>query len=186
MIITITGKPCSGKGTVGKLFAEKYNFEYLCTGDIFRHFTKEFGYDNILDFQTNNDKIKEIDFLVDNKTTEIGKTRLEDNIIFDSRLAWYFIPDSFKVFIDIDWQTAGERLLSANRSNEKVETTEQAIKILKDRWKAENDRYIELYNTSNLDLNNYDYIISSKDKTPEEIVEELHNKYIEFVSNKNN
>ena len=184
MIITITGKPCSGKGTVGKLFSEKYNFEYMCTGDIFRHFTKEFGYDNILDFQTNNDKINEIDHMVDNKTTEIGKTRLSENIIFDSRLAWYFIPKSFKVFIDVDWQTAGERLLSANRSNEKVETIDEAIKTLKDRWQAENDRYIELYKTSNLDLSNYDLVISSNNKTPEEIVEEIYNFYIKFTSKK--
>ena len=33
MIITITGKPCSGKGTVSKLFCEKYDFKYICTGE---------------------------------------------------------------------------------------------------------------------------------------------------------
>ena len=32
MIITITGKPCSGKGTVSKEFCKKYNFEYIGTG----------------------------------------------------------------------------------------------------------------------------------------------------------
>ena len=51
MIITLTGKPCSGKGTVGKLFCEKYNFEFLSTGQIFRELTAKHKYKSILEFQ---------------------------------------------------------------------------------------------------------------------------------------
>lgn len=182
MIITITGKPCSGKGTVSKLFCEKHNFEYLCTGDMFRAFAKEYGYDDILTFQQNHN-IVEIDHLVDNKIAEIGKTQANKNIIIDSRLAWHFIPNSFKVFIDIDWQTAGERLLSSKRDTEKVKNLEEAISVLKDRWNAENSRYTSIYNTNNLNPKNYNLIISSNNKTPEEIVNEIYIEYKKFMQN---
>ena len=65
MIITITGKPCSGKGTVSKIFCQKYNFEYICTGDMFRELAKSYGYEDVLEFQKdevckNADKIQSI------------------------------------------------------------------------------------------------------------------------------
>lgn len=183
MIITITGKPCSGKGTVSKILCEKFNFEYICTGDMFRNLAKQNGYASILEFQTNYKNIKEIDNIIDNQTIEIGKTRINDNIVFDSRLAWHFIPKSFKVFIDIDWQSAGERLLNANRDSEKVLDLNSAIKALQSRWETENARYMELYNTNNLDLNNYNYVISSKGLTPEQVANKIYEEYKKFMQN---
>ena len=183
MIITITGKPCSGKGTVSKILCSKYNFEYICTGDMFRNLAKQYGYNSILEFQTNHKNIKEVDYIIDNQTIEIGKTRINENIVFDSRLAWHFIPNSFKVFIDIDWQSAGERLLNANRDSEKVETLDSAIQTLQSRWSTENERYMELYNTNNLNLNNYDCVISSKDLTPEQVAEKIYEEYQKFMQN---
>lgn len=181
MIITITGKPCSGKGTVSKMFCQKYNFEYICTGDMFRALAKENGFDNILTFQLNED-IKKIDALVDNQIIDIGKNRMSENIVIDSRLAWHFIPQSFKVFIDVDLNVAAKRLLEANRENENVNTIEESKQALEHRWKIENERYQELYATNNLNLNNYDLVISSNNKTPEEIVEIIYQRYIKLCN----
>lgn len=181
MIITITGKPCSGKGTVAKLFCEKYNFEYIGTGNMFREYSKQLGYSDILSFQEQNEKIKEIDKLIDNKTYEIGQTKLHQNIVFDSRLAWHFIPKSFKVFIDVDDAIAGKRLLNANRDTESASTITDAIQALKARWQVENKRYMELYKTDNLNLSNYDFVIDSSNMKPEEIVEEIYKNYKNFI-----
>ena len=186
MIITITGKPCSGKGTVAKEFCKAYNFEYICTGDMFRSFAKQFGYDDILTFQEQDPRVKQIDKLVDDKTTEIGLTRTNENIVIDSRMAWHFAPNSFKVFIDVDDTIAGIRLLGANRETEKTTTLEKAIESLKTRWNIENERYMELYNINNLNHENYDYIIDSSKLTPEEIVEKIYKNYINFIKNKDN
>lgn len=180
MIITITGKPCSGKGTVSKLFCKKYNFEYLCTGDMFRELAKSYGYDDVLEFQK-DEVCKNADEIVDKKTTELGKTSINDNIVVDSRLAWHFIPDSYKVFIDIGWQTAGERLLYANRKNEQAKDLNAATIKLQDRWQKENARYFELYKTNNLNLNNYNLVVSSKDKTPEEIADIIYKNYQNYM-----
>ncbi len=177
MIITITGKPCSGKGTVAKEFCKKYGFEYICTGDMFRAYAKQFGYDNILAFQEQDPRIKQIDKLIDDKIYEIGQTRANENIVIDSRLAWNFIPNSFKVFIDVDDKTAGERLINANRDTEKSTTLSEAINNLKTRWNVENERYLELYQVNNLNPNNYDYVIDSSNLTPSEVVAKIYKKY---------
>jgi len=176
MIITITGKPCSGKGTVAKEFCKKYNFTYICTGDMFREYAKQYGYNDILTFQTNNSKVNEIDKLVDDKIYEIGQTRSSENIVIDSRLAWHFIPNSYKIFIDVDNTTAGKRLLQANRETEQATDLSDAIDSLKTRWDTENIRYLQLYGVNNLNLKNYDYVIDSSNLSPEEIVEKIYNK----------
>ena len=183
MIITITGKPCSGKGTVAKEFCKLYGFEYICTGDMFREYAKQFGYNNILTFQEQDPRVKQIDKLVDDKIYEIGKTRLNQNILIDSRLAWHFIPNSYKVFIDVSDEVAGARLITAERETEKTKSLEDAIKQLESRWKVENDRYQELYNVNNLNPKNYDFVIDSSNLTPEEIVEKIYNNYKKSLKN---
>ena len=183
MIITITGKPCSGKGTVSKIFCNKYNFEYLCTGDIFRELAKTYGYTDVLEFQK-DEVCKNADKIVDDKTAELGKTSINKDIVVDSRLAWHFIPNSYKVFIDVDWQTAGKRLLDANRKNEQAKDIISATEKLKDRWQEENARYFELYNTNNLNTNNYNLVIDSATKTPEEIADIIYKNYLNFMQKK--
>ena len=182
MIITITGKPCSGKGTVAKEFCKLFNFEYLCTGDMFREYAKKFGHESILSFQEEDDRITQIDKLIDDRTYEIGKTRLNENIVFDSRLAWHFIPDSFKVFIDVNETVAGERLFNAKRETEKISSIEDAVQSLKARWNVENERYTELYKVNNLNLNNYDLVIDSTNLTPEQVVNQIKQGYDKFLS----
>ena len=182
MIITVTGKPCSGKGTVCKLISNKYNFEYISTGDMFRELAAQNSQD-ILNFQK-NDNIKTIDNMIDSKIVNIGKTRLEENIIIDSRLAWHFIPESFKVFIDVSLDVASERLLNATRDIESAKTQNEAMELLCDRWTLENDRYLDLYGVTNLDPSQYDLVVCSDDMSPEEVSNEIYSKYLDFTKNK--
>ena len=185
MIITVTGKPCSGKGTASKLFAKKYKFDYICTGDMFRAIANELGFKSVLEFQQQGD-IESADKMVDRQTAELGKKHADENIIIDSRLAWHFIPNSFKVFIDIDWDTAAERLIEAGREHEQASNLEQAKELLETRWQVENERYSRIYNTNNLNLCKYDLIISSKDKKPEHIAKEIYKAYKNFIKSKKN
>ena len=180
MIITITGKPCSGKGTVSKYICEKYGFEYICTGDMVRAYATKFGYKDLVEFQKSPD-IKKVDALVDGEIENIGKTRSEENILIDSRLAWHFAGKSFKVFIDIDTDVAASRLILTDRVHEKFTSVEEAQKSLTDRWEAENSRYKRIYGIDNTNPKQYDFVISSNNMTPEEIGEEIMKKYNEFT-----
>lgn len=181
MIITITGKPCSGKGTVSKIFCKEHNFEYICVGDIQRQYAESKGYKDILSYSADTSEIINSDLIVDAKTKEIGETRANDDILFDSRLAWHFIPHSFKVFIDVDWDIAAKRLLEANRADEKVKTINEAKKTLISRWEMENNRYQSLYQIDNLNISNYDLVLSSDNATPEELSKTIYKEYKKFI-----
>lgn len=182
MIITITGKPCSSKSSVGKLFAKKHGFKFLSTGEMVRKASVEMGFGDILSMQK-SENIKKVDAIVDGKIEALGKKKLKDDIIIDSRLAWHFIPKSFKVFLDVDWDIAAERLLGADRETEKVKSKAQAKRVLKQRWQVENARYSELYKVDNLNLYNYNLVVSTNNKTIEEIVEIIYDEYKRFMQN---
>ncbi len=182
MIISLTGKPCSGKGTVGKLFCKNYNFEYLCTGDIFREASKKLNTD-ILAYQ-NSEAVKKTDEYVDSMITNLGKQKLYEDILLDSRLAWHFIPQSFKVFLDVDIVTAAKRLMNDNRATEAVKNINEAKAALTERWDVENDRYLNLYGVNNTNLNNYDLVIDSSNKTVDEIVKIIFDEYNKFKKKK--
>ena len=182
MIITITGKPCSGKGTVSKYICNNYEFEYVCTGDMIRNFAKQLGYSDLVEFQKSKD-IKNVDKLVDGETARIGKERSNENILIDSRLAWHFVPKSFKVFVDVDIDVASHRLIEAKRENEHFTSIKDAKQSLIDRWNVENTRYKKIYGVDNTNLSQYDLVISSNDKTPEELGEIIMKEYKIFTQN---
>lgn len=184
MIITVTGKPCSGKGAASKILCEKYGFDYLCAGDIMREVAEQEGYANVLEFQLNSPKVKEVDKFIDNKIAMIGKKRAKDNLLIDSRLAWHFVKKSFKVFVDVDIDTACDRLISANRKHEQATSKAHAKQLLTNRWDTENERYLELYTTNNTNMQNYDFVIDSTNLSPEQMADIIFEEYQKFVKNK--
>lgn len=179
MIITLTGKPCSGKGDASKLFAKKYHFKRISTGDMFREVAKQLNL-SVVEFNS-DERVTNTDKQVDETIKKLGETSLDDNIIIDSRLAWHFIPNSFKVFLDVTWQNAGKRLLNANREQEQVSSLDEAVKELKNRWTIENARYTRLYKTNNLKRSNYDLVIKTDKLSVEQIVQKIYLEYKKFM-----
>ena len=180
MIITLTGKPCSGKSSVAKVMVEKYGFRVYSVGEMFKEeahkhnmTTEEFN-----KFLMSN---PEYDNFLDNRTAELGKLWAKEKVIFDSRLAWHFIPHSFKVFMELDEEEMAKRLAESDRTGfEKYATIEEARQTLISRFNAENERYNKFYGIDNTDLNNYDLVITSKNRTPEDVAEEILTKYLEY------
>jgi len=92
--ITIFGLAGTGKSTVGKLLAEKLDYTFLSTGTLFRKKAESIGldvhtYGELCNTDSAHDKAFDDDIRL------YGETH--DNFVIDSRLAWYFIPDSFKI-----------------------------------------------------------------------------------------
>jgi len=179
MIITMTGKPCSGKSVVIAYLMDKYGFTKFSGGDIFRRIATERGID-VLELNRQNDT--SIDNLVDEEIVKIGKRDIDKDIIFDSRTAWHFIPQSFKVFLDIDVEEQINRLINSGRTTEIVDLSrEEAMKNLQERWDLENKRYMSLYNFDNNDLSKYDCVVNTTGKTIEEVAEYIYNEYSNFL-----
>ncbi len=169
MKIALCGRPGSGKSAIAKKLAEEFALKHYSTGDYMRQLAMEKGY-TIEEFA----KItpKDIDHRIDTWTENIGKT--EDNFVFDSRLAFHFIPDAIKIFLDVSYEEGARRIFLKPRESEaKAETVEHLAQINKERWEQDKRRYLKIYNLDMDDKKNYDAYIDTTKRTREEVLREV-------------
>lgn len=170
MNITITGNLGAGKTTVRDEL-KKLGYDTLSGGDIFRRVAEQRGV-SVVEL---NEMVKgdpAIDDEIDGMTTKLGKE--VDNTVFDFRLGWHFVPDSFKVFLLIDPDVAAERVFGgAARSAENYRSIEDTKAALKKRAQIESERFADLYGINYYNAGNYDLIIESSYAAPEQITQEI-------------
>ncbi len=170
-IITIAGRPGSGKSTAAKAVAERLGFRHFSSGDLFRILGQERGVD-VLQANVSAEENAEIDHLVDGRLQDIGNS--EDRIVIDSRLAWHWMPFSFKVFLNLDLGVAAQRILGsmdeARLASEHINPDPtQYARVLQDRLSSETRRYKSLYNVDPYDMANYDLVIDTAANNPEQV-----------------
>lgn len=172
MKITIAGLPGSGKTTVGKMIAKALDYEHYSIGDLRGEIALKH---NMSMAELNEVGLKEIwphkeadDFL-----EELGKTK--DKLVIDTWLGWHFVPDSFKVFVSVDADAAANRIFGDldNRPDEDYDSVEEVLAGVQKRVEKSDQAYQKHYGISFLKQSNYDLILDSTNKTPEEIVEEI-------------
>ncbi len=171
MHITITGNLGSGKSTICKLLNERYNFEIYSTGKVQREIA---GQMNMTTLELNQlmRSDKKYDTMIDDATTRISREKKNENIIFDSRLAWHFVDYSFKVFVAVKLSVAAERVMNDQRGEvERYSSLEEAKRLLSERALTECLRYKEIYDLSYMDFSNYNLVIDSTYCTPDRIAE---------------
>lgn len=161
--LTISGIGGVGKGTTAKLLGEKLKCKVISGGDFFRKKAEELG-KNLYEFekfvQENPKYDRELD-LMQKKFGEENK-----NFILESRLGWFFIPDSIKIKLICE---ENERL---KRVGDREEIDFEEIKKKEnERLKSIEKRYKELYGIENFqDDKNFDLIIDTTKKNPEKVV----------------
>lgn len=185
-IITIAGKPGSGKSSTAKLLAKRLGYDHFSSGDLFREIAKSRG-QNVKEanIHAEGKKIDDqnIDELVDSRLREIGQT--QDKKVIDSRTAWHWIPGAFKVFLDLDLSVAADRIIKsmevsdiAGERNEHIpESVEEYVVELEERLASETRRYEGLYQIDPYTLSNHDFVINSDENSLEEVVDKVANAY---------
>ena len=183
MNITITGNLGSGKSSVAKIIVKK-GYEFVSTGNIFRQLAMQKG----VSVEEFNKQVNEaasqgdhsVDRMIDATTVKIGKE--QDHVVIDSRLAWHFAPNSFKVFIITDIDEASRRVFhdSLRANSESYESQETCKRALIHRQKLETVRYKEVYGIDYYDMSNYNLVIESTNASPEEIAQEILEKMEEY------
>ena len=166
-IISITGDLGSGKSTVSKLLCERLNYDHVYTGKIQRALAQKY---NMTTLELN--KYAETHPDIDEEIDSIFKS-LNDStdLIVDSRLAWFFIPKSFKVFLKTNVIVSANRISNDNkRENEGYSSKEEAIDKINARKASENKRYMELYGADCNDLSQFNLVIDTSFITPEKVV----------------
>ncbi|MBI2663900.1 cytidylate kinase family protein [Candidatus Woesearchaeota archaeon] len=165
MIITVSGSAGSGKSTVAQILAKKLKYRHYSVGDFMRVIAKK-RKKTLLELSKDAESDETIDEELDDMQISLGR---QDNIVLDSRLGWHFIPRSFKVFLDVDKNTAAQRIFKAKRH---LENENQSLKAtlenINKRKKSELHRYKKYYNLNPYDKKHYDLVIDTTGQTAEE------------------
>jgi cytidylate kinase len=186
-IITIAGRPGSGKSTASKAVAAKLGFEQFSSGSLFRQLAAERDID-VLEANLSAEQNAEIDYLVDGKLREMGESG--DKLVIDSRMAWHWMPQSFKVFLDLDLQEAAQRVLASiddrELANEHIprDPAEYAL-VLQSRLDSETRRYKKLYDADPYNTANYDLVVDTGANTPEQTVQLIVQDFQAWLQNTN-
>jgi cytidylate kinase len=185
-IITIAGKLGSGKSSTAKKVADILDYTHYSTGDFMRAIADEKGI-SLAELGKIAETDSFIDKRLDDRNKEVGDM---ENIVLDSRLGFYFIPKSFKVFLELDPETAAKRILLDKKSNPNRHTeasnfdTEENIKEkIISRLNSERKRYKDLYNINDhTDHNNFDLVINTKDIPLEEVSKKIVEEYNNWLN----
>jgi len=115
-----------------------------------------------------------------------------ENIVLDSRLGFHFIPNSFKVFLELDPETASERILkdkenNPNRSKEASDafnTKESILEKINHRLLSERKRYKDLYEIEDhTSPENFDLVINTKEISLNEVSKKVIEEYKKWLNN---
>lgn len=169
--ISITGDLGSGKSCVAKLLCHTTSYEYFSTGSLQRKLAAEKGM-NTLELNYFSEQTNDVDDYIDAFLKKIEADQDSPvRYVLDSRLAWHFVPSSFKVFLTVQPDVAAQRVVADKERSGEPSTSEaeETKRNLLERQAVESRRFKKLYNITYRDLSNYDLVIDTSDKTPEEV-----------------
>lgn len=93
MNVTITGNLGAGKTSVCNEL-KKMGYDVISGGDIYRTYAQEHGI-TIVELNEMAKTDRSVDIQIDERTKKLGTE--VDHTIFDSRMAWHFVPDALSI-----------------------------------------------------------------------------------------
>jgi len=166
--ITISGGIGSGKSTVAKMLAQKLGWQYYSTGMAQRKIAEEMG---ITTLELNALSVK--DKSIDNRIDAVFKNPPwgDNNCVVDSRLAFHFVPKSFKVCLTVHDEVAGKRIFhDTMRSGEKkYHSISESASAAAERHKLELKHFIKNYGLDIDNKDNFDLVVDTTHLSAEQV-----------------
>ena len=179
MIISISGKPGSGKTTVANILAQRLKWPQYYIGEIRRKLAAKHGM-TLQEYNKLGETDPSTDIDIDKYQEKLGKTK--DNFVIQGRTSFKFIPHSLKVYLDVDfdegahrvWQSLKENPTARNEGH--VPTLAECRKNVRERIASDKKRYEKYYHLDVYDKRHYDLVIDTTKKTPERVADEIMKK----------
>ncbi len=187
MIITISGSAGSGKSTIAKMLADKLNWPRYYIGGLRREKARARGM-TLADYNKLGETDPKTDFEVDEYQKKLAQK--EDNFIMEGRTSWYFIPHSFKIYLDVNENEGAKRIfnhlkIGAKRNEAKsLNSQEDVLKSMRERVRSDTRRYKKYYNINAYDSNNYDYALDTTNLSINKVFNKVYKAVIKNIDKK--
>ena len=176
-IITISGKPGSGKSSTAQQLSKLLGYHRYYSGAIVREIATRRGVS-----LGELNKIAETETAIDEEIDgAIKKLVNQDQIIVDARLGFHWIPQSFKVFLELDVDVAAARIF--HDIDSRMKSAEYAINVvdveqgIRERMDSERRRYENLYGINPYHQSHFDLIIDTAQNNPMSVALKIFDHY---------
>ena len=177
--LSISGDIGSGKSAVGRILCEKTGQAFYSTGSIQREIAARRGM-TTLELNQYSETNREIDDEIDDFSRRLGER--DESFILDSRLAWHFVPHSFKVYLKVEPEIAARRILGDARQSEQYADLDAALTDIRARRDSEIRRFRELYGVELGAPENYDLVVDTSHAPPETIAETILRSFRRWIA----
>lgn len=183
-IITISGKPGSGKSSTADKVAELLGYTRHSSGDMVRRVLAK----HHMTLEEYNKKASEDHDLDAEVDEQLRALRDKKDIVIDSRLGFYWLPESFKVYLDLDLEIATARIFKDTVSNSMrsaVGTSSSSLsdvsRQVRDRMLTEQSRFRQLYGVDPYDKSHFDLVIDTSRQNPQSVAIAVFDAYRDWL-----
>ncbi len=183
-IITLSGKPGSGKSSTADRVAEMLGYTRYSSGESVRTITHKQKI-TLAEFNRQAETKPEMDHEIDE---ELRKLRDHNDIVIDSRLGFYWIPESFKVYLELDSDVSIARIFKdANMNTLRSESGEggpsmpDVMDQVETRMQSERRRFKKLYGINPNSLEHFDLVIDTARHSPQTVALTIFDTYRKWL-----
>jgi cytidylate kinase len=177
MVITISGRPGSGKSTVARRLAEHLNVPRLYVGDLRRRMARERGM-TLEEFNKLGETDPTTDKIPDDEM--VAFAHANQDCVIETRTGFHLIPGSLKIFLDVSEEEAAHRILgslqhdAATRNEGKgLDTHEAVLASVRERIRNDNGRYQKYYGINIYDPSHYDLFLDTTHLTADQTFDQV-------------
>lgn len=183
-IITLTGKPGSGKSSTADKVAELLGYTRYSSGEFVRNITHKQKV-TLQEFNKRAESDPDMDYYIDE---ELRKLRDHNDIVVDARLGFYWIPESFKVYLDLGDDVAIARIFKDASTNTMRSDAGEGSKSMSDvadqvgeRIRSERTRFKKLYGINPYSTEHFDLVVDTARHSPQTVALTVFDMYKKWL-----
>ncbi|NBX66439.1 MAG: hypothetical protein EBQ96_05530 [Proteobacteria bacterium] len=182
LIMTISGDLGSGKSLLASALVERWKADRYSTGMVQRRLAEKMGI-TTLELNKRAESDKSIDDQIDAVFKNLKKTA--KNLVVDSRMAFHFLPESFRIKLEVHPKVAAQRIQgdTARIGEGKYDSLDDIETAIVARKASERERFKRYYDADIEDHAGYDLVINTTSAKPE-VVAEIANSCIDLWKKK--